>query len=58
MTSGAGHDAMIVAGKIPSIMFFVRSPGGVSHSPDETVLPEDVEIALSTGLHFLDELTE
>jgi allantoate deiminase len=53
MTSGAGHDAMILAEKIPSVMIFLRSPGGLSHHPDESVLPGDVELALAAGLHFL-----
>ena len=49
MTSGAGHDAMILAGECPAAMLFLRSPGGISHHPDETVLPEDVEAALAVG---------
>jgi allantoate deiminase len=53
MTSGAGHDAMILAEKVPSVMIFVRSPGGISHHPEETVLPGDVQLALAAGLHFL-----
>ena len=56
MTSGAGHDAMIVAPHIPSTMLFLRSPGGISHHPDETVLPDDVEAALSVGSAFLKHL--
>ncbi len=47
MTSGAGHDAMIVAPHIPSAMLFIRSPGGISHSPEESVLTDDVEAALA-----------
>ena len=53
MVSGAGHDAMVVAGSIKSCMLFLRSPGGVSHHPSETVLPEDIEAALAVGLEFL-----
>jgi allantoate deiminase len=56
MTSGAGHDAMILAGKIPSVMIFLRSPGGLSHHPEESVLPGDVQLALAAGLHFLNGL--
>ena len=56
ITSGAGHDAMIMAEKVPSVMIFLRSPGGVSHHPHESVLPDDVDLALSAGLHFLKEL--
>jgi allantoate deiminase len=53
MTSGAGHDAMIVAQRLPSAMLFLRSPGGLSHHPDESVLPHDVEAALATAMEFL-----
>ena len=53
MTSGAGHDAMILAPHIPSAMLFLRSPGGISHHPDETVLVGDVAAALEVGMRFL-----
>ncbi|HEY4046690.1 MAG TPA: allantoate amidohydrolase [Acidobacteriaceae bacterium] len=56
MISGAGHDAMIVAERLPAAMIFVRSPGGISHHPDETVREEDIENALTAGLVFLKEL--
>jgi allantoate deiminase len=56
VNSGAGHDAMIVARKMPIAMLFLRSPGGVSHHPDETVRQEDVAAALATGLTFLNEM--
>ena len=58
MTSGAGHDAMIVARRVPAAMLFLRSPGGLSHHPDEAVLPGDVEAALATGLEFLRSLRD
>jgi allantoate deiminase len=58
MTSGAGHDAMILAPKIPSAMLFLRSPRGLSHHPDETVLPQDVEAALATAMEFLTQLRD
>ena len=54
MTSGAGHDAMIVAGRMPVAMLFVRSPGGISHHPDETVRVEDVAAALTVGAAYLE----
>src|SRR3984957_18584604 len=53
MVSGAGHDAMILAERVPSTMIFLRSPGGISHHPDESVRPEDVQNALAAGLAFL-----
>jgi len=56
ITSGAGHDAMILAPHFPAAMLFVRSPGGVSHHPDETVNVEDVEAALACGSRFLADL--
>jgi len=51
--SGAGHDAMILAPVVPTTMLFVRSPGGLSHHPDEDVREEDVEAALATVLNLL-----
>jgi allantoate deiminase len=56
MVSGAGHDAMILAERLPSAMVFVRSPGGISHNPRESVLVEDVAKAIECGLHLLDQL--
>ncbi len=53
MSSGAGHDAMIVARRLPTAMLFLRSPGGISHHPDERVHPHDVEAALDTTIQFL-----
>lgn len=58
LTSGAGHDAMIVAEKLPSAMVLLRSPGGISHHPEEDVNVEDVEIALRAGVAFLDCLSD
>lgn len=56
MASGAGHDAMVMASRMPVAMLFLRSPGGVSHNPAETVREEDVEAALSVGAKFLERL--
>jgi allantoate deiminase len=56
MVSGAGHDAVVIARKVPTAMLFLRSPGGVSHHPDEAVLPGDVQAAFETGLYFLKRL--
>jgi len=56
MVSGAGHDAMIMAEKVPSAMIFLRTPGGISHDPAESVAVEDVEKAIQCGLHLLDQL--
>ncbi|GAA2451648.1 allantoate amidohydrolase [Streptomyces glaucus] len=39
--TGAGHDAGILAGSIPTAMLFVRNPTGVSHSPAESAAEDD-----------------
>lgn len=56
MVSGAGHDAMILAEKIPAGMIFLRTPGGISHDPAESVLEGDVAKAIECGMHLLDQL--
>ncbi len=56
MFSGAGHDAMVMAGRVPTAMLFVQSPGGVSHNPAETVRAEDIEASLEVGRRFLERL--
>jgi allantoate deiminase len=56
MVSGAGHDAMVLAKKVPAAMLFLRSPGGISHHADESVLIEDVQAAFDAGLYFLKHL--
>ena len=37
-------------------MIFLRTPGGISHDPAESVAVEDVAKALECGLHLLDQL--
>lgn len=56
MVSGAGHDAMILAEKVPAAMIFLRTPGGISHDPAESVLIEDVAKAIDCGVHLLAQL--
>jgi allantoate deiminase len=58
MPSGAGHDAMVMAACVPTAMLFVRSPGGVSHHPSETVREEDVEASLHVARTFLQQRSE
>ena len=53
MHSGAGHDAMVMASRMPTAMLFLRSPGGISHNPAEAVRTEDVEAALEVMSVFL-----
>jgi len=56
MVSGAGHDAMILAEKVPAAMIFLRTPGGISHDPAESVEVGDVAKAIDCGLHLLEQL--
>ena len=58
MASGAGHDAMIMASRVPATLLFLRSPGGISHHPEESVRPQDVQNALAAGRAFLRLMTK
>lgn len=49
MTSGAGHDAQMMARIAPSAMIFVPSRGGISHNPREFTEPQ----ALCAGAEVL-----
>jgi N-carbamoyl-L-amino-acid hydrolase len=41
----AGHDAGVLAERVPAAMLLVRNPTGISHSPEEAVSLEDAAIA-------------
>jgi N-carbamoyl-L-amino-acid hydrolase len=43
LPTGAGHDAGILAARLPTAMLFVRNPSGVSHSPAEHAELADCE---------------
>jgi allantoate deiminase len=47
---------MVLAPYMRTAMLFIRTPGGISHHPDESVHENDVAIALAAGMNFLDEL--
>ncbi len=51
MSSGAGHDAQVVASVAPIGMIFVPSVGGVSHAPEEHTAPEDLVTGADVLLH-------
>ena len=56
LATGAGHDAGVLAGELPTAMLFVRNPTGVSHSPAETASDDDCRAgagALATVLAAL-----
>jgi allantoate deiminase len=50
LVSGAGHDAMVMAGVTEVGMLFVRCAGGISHHPDESVREDDVALAIAATL--------
>ena len=56
LTSGAGHDAAILARICPAAMLFVRCAGGLSHDPRESVLEDDVAVALDVLERVVREL--
>jgi allantoate deiminase len=58
MVSGAGHDAMVLAERVPAAMIFLRTPGGTSHDPSETVNPADITKAIECGMRLLQQLAE
>jgi N-carbamoyl-L-amino-acid hydrolase len=41
--SGAGHDAVYVARRVPSAMIFTPCEGGLSHNEAESIRPEEAE---------------
>lgn len=52
--TGAGHDAGILSGRVPTAMLFVRNPTGVSHSPAEHAAEDDC----AAGVHALADVLE
>ena len=46
LPSGAGHDAMAMENITPLGMLFVRCKDGVSHHPAESIMVQDVEVAM------------
>ena len=52
--SGAGHDTMVMAAIVPTVMLFVRCAGGISHHPAESVRADDTQLALATLMSFLE----
>jgi beta-ureidopropionase / N-carbamoyl-L-amino-acid hydrolase len=51
MPSWAGHDAKVLARRLPVGMLFVPSVGGVSHAPNEVTLAEHCGLAAQLLLH-------
>ncbi len=56
LPTGAGHDAGVMAGVVPTAMLFVRNRTGVSHSPAENADPEDCAAGVEALAAVLEEL--
>ncbi|NKX49132.1 allantoate amidohydrolase [Arthrobacter deserti] len=56
LATGAGHDAGVLAGHVPSGMLFVRNPTGFSHSPEEFVGPADADAGAAALADALEAL--
>jgi len=58
MTSGAGHDAQMIARIAPTAMIFVPSVKGISHNPAEHTEPAHLAAGADVLLHTLLELAQ
>jgi N-carbamoyl-L-amino-acid hydrolase len=56
LPTGAGHDAGVLASRVPTAMLFVRNPTGVSHSPAEHAELADCEAGVRALAAVLEEL--
>jgi hydantoinase/carbamoylase family amidase len=57
MHSGAAHDTMCVADRVPTAMVFVPCRDGISHHPDEEADPADAALAAEIILNAVRALT-
>ena len=53
LASGAGHDAVPMSALTDVAMLFVRCKGGISHNPAESVMADDVGVAINVLDRFL-----
>ncbi len=56
LSSGAGHDAGIMAKHCPSGMIFVRCKDGISHNPAESITAEDADLGVAAMLEAVRRL--
>jgi allantoate deiminase len=54
LPSGAGHDAQVMAKLCPMAMLFVRCKGGISHNPAEFASEQDMGLAITALLRFIE----
>jgi beta-ureidopropionase / N-carbamoyl-L-amino-acid hydrolase len=58
LPTAAGHDAGILAARVPAAMLFVRNPTGVSHSPAEHADLADCEAGVRALAAVLEDLAK
>ena len=56
LPTGAGHDAGVLAARLPTAMLFVRNPTGVSHSPAEYAEAADCQAGVAALAAVLADL--
>jgi N-carbamoyl-L-amino-acid hydrolase len=56
LPTGAGHDAGVLAARVPAAMLFVRNPTGISHAPGEHADPDDCEAGVAALAAVLEDL--
>lgn len=56
LPTGAGHDAGVLAARLPTAMLFVRNETGISHSPAEHAERADCEAGVGALAAVLEEL--
>jgi allantoate deiminase len=57
MHSGAAHDTMSIADRVPSAMVFVPCKDGISHSPEEDADPADAALGAEIMLNAIRTFT-
>jgi allantoate deiminase len=58
MHSGAAHDTMSIADRVPSAMVFVPCVNGISHSPEEDADPADAALGAEVMLNAIKKFLE
>ena len=58
MTSGAGHDAQMIARVAPAAMVFVPSKAGISHNPAEFTADSDLIAGANVLLDVVRKLAQ
>lgn len=56
LPTGAGHDAGVLASRVPTGMLYVRNPTGISHAPEEHVEDHDADLGVRALTDALEEL--